>query len=108
MLSGVTLVRVSVSRARERGAMMAMAAERAGRARRVGRMTCMPRVMSKAPQGHDHEARCPECNELLVVSAGVLHLGHYHFKGEAIEGLIWTCSDMCFLSWEPSQLMSQA
>jgi len=60
MLSGVTLVRVSVSRARERGAMMAMAAERAGRARRVGRMTCMPRVMSKAPQGHDHEARCPK------------------------------------------------
>jgi len=53
-------------------------------------------------------ARCPECNELLVVSAGVLHLGHYHFEGEAIEGLIWTCSDMCFLSWEPSQLMSQA
>ena len=58
MLSGVTLVRVSVSRTWERGAMMAMAAERAGRPRRVGRMTSMPRVVSKAPQGHDHEARC--------------------------------------------------
>ena len=60
MLFGVTLVCVSVSRIRERGAMMAMAAERASRPRRVGRMTRMPRVVSKAPQGHDHEARCPE------------------------------------------------
>ena len=32
----------------------------AGRPRRMGRMTSVPRVVSKAPQGHDHEARCPE------------------------------------------------
>ena len=60
MLSGVTLVCVSASRIQACGAKMAMAAERASRPRRVGRMTSMPRVVSKAPQGHDHEARCSE------------------------------------------------
>jgi hypothetical protein len=39
--------------------MTAMAAERTSRPRRVGRMTRMPRVVSQAPQGHDHEARSP-------------------------------------------------
>ena len=40
-------------------------------------------------------ARCPECNELLVVSAGVLHLGHYHFKGEAMEKTLdWAAREL--------------
>jgi hypothetical protein len=53
-------------------------------------------------------AKCPECNAPAILAIGRIHLGHYKANGEVREGLIWTCSDACFLSWEPSQLMAQA
>ena len=81
MLSGVTLVCVAVSRIRERSAMMAMITERASRPRRVGRMTSMPRVMSKAPQGHDHEARCPERKAKRIRVHDALPTERLHDRG---------------------------
>ena len=53
-------------------------------------------------------AKCPECGASAMLVAGVLHLGHYDFNGEPRQGLIWTCSDRCFLSWEHSQFMGHA
>src|SRR5258708_35130364 len=47
-------------------------------------------------------ARCPECNELLVVSAGGLHLRPPPLARGGLEGLIRDCSDMFFLSFAPS------
>lgn len=51
----VTLVRVSLPMAGEGRTMMAMAAEGAARSGCVVRMTGVPRIVSKPPQGHDHE-----------------------------------------------------
>jgi hypothetical protein len=51
----VTLVRVSLPMAGEGRTMMAMAAECAARSGCVVRMTGVPRMVSKPPQGHDHE-----------------------------------------------------
>jgi len=51
-------------------------------------------------------ATCPDCGARTVLSVGVVHLGHYSFEGEVREGLIWTCSDRCFLSWEHPQFMA--
>jgi hypothetical protein len=53
-------------------------------------------------------AKCPDCGADASLAAGVLHLGHYNFNGEAHQGLIWTCSDKCFLSWEHPQFMGHA
>jgi hypothetical protein len=53
-------------------------------------------------------AKCPECGADSILAAGVLHLGHFNLNGEPCEGLIWTCSDKCFLSWEHSQFMGHA
>ncbi len=50
----VTLVRVSLPMAGEGRTMMAMAAECAARSGGVVRMTGVPRMVSKPPQGHDH------------------------------------------------------
>ena len=52
----MTLVRVSMPMAGEGRTVMAMAAERATRPRRMGRVPRMPRVVSQPSQGHDHEA----------------------------------------------------
>ena len=43
-------------------------------------------------------AICPNCSAKVALSGGVIHLGHYDYDGEVREGLIWTCSDRCFLS----------
>ena len=51
---------------------------------------------------------CLVCGAKSIVAAGVLHLGHYEFNGEPRKGLIWTCSDKCFLSWEQAQFMGHA
>lgn len=51
-------------------------------------------------------AICPDCGARTVLSVGVVHLGHYCHDGAVQEGLIWTCSDRCFLSWEHSQFMA--
>ena len=51
----VTLMRVSLPMAGEGRTMMAMAAECAARSGGVVRMTGVPRMVSKPPQGHDHE-----------------------------------------------------
>ena len=53
-------------------------------------------------------AKCPDCGASSILAAGVLHLGHFNFNGEPCEGLIWTCSDKCFLSWEHPQFMGHA
>lgn len=60
MRSVVTLVRVSMSRAGERGTVLAMATECAARSGGMGRMTGVPRVVPKPSQGHGHEASCAE------------------------------------------------
>lgn len=52
--------------------------------------------------------RCPECNAPTILAVGVLHLGHYAVNGEVREGLIWTCSDLCFLKFENSRFMGKA
>ena len=53
-------------------------------------------------------AKCPDCGANSILAAGVLHLGHFNFNGKLREGLIWTCSDKCFLSWEHPQFMGHA
>lgn len=52
-------------------------------------------------------SNCPDCGARFILSVGVIHLGHYCFKGEVHEGLIWTCSDRCFLSFEAAQFMGK-
>ena len=52
--------------------------------------------------------KCPDCGANSMLSAGVLHLGHFKYNGELCEGLVWTCSDKCFLSWEHPQFMGHA
>ena len=52
-------------------------------------------------------AICPDCGARAAVSGGVIHLGHYTHEGELREGLIWTCSDKCFLSWENPVFMAK-
>jgi hypothetical protein len=49
---------------------------------------------------------CPDCGARTVLSVGVIHLGHYRLQGRVQEGLIWTCSHHCFLSWEAVHFMS--
>jgi hypothetical protein len=53
-------------------------------------------------------AICPECDSRLVLAIGVIHLGHYQTTEGIQEGLLWTCSDRCFLSWESNQFMARA
>jgi hypothetical protein len=53
-------------------------------------------------------ATCPNCGASSILAAGVLHLGHFNYDGEPHEGLIWTCSNKCFLSWEHPQFMGHA
>jgi hypothetical protein len=52
-------------------------------------------------------SNCPDCGARFILSVGVIHLGHYCLKGEVHEGLIWTCSDRCFLSFEAAQFMGK-
>ena len=51
---------------------------------------------------------CPDCGAHSTLAAGVLHLGHFDFNGEPHQGLIWTCCNKCFLSWEHQQFMGHA
>jgi hypothetical protein len=51
-------------------------------------------------------AVCPDCGARAELSVGVVHLGHYSFDGQVLTGLIWTCSDQCFLSWEHRSFMA--
>ena len=50
-------------------------------------------------------SNCPDCGANSVMSVGVIHLGHYLYNGQVRQGLIWTCSDRCFLSWESAVFM---
>lgn len=52
---------------------------------------------------------CPECSTHITLAVGVIHLGHY-FNGQNVvsEGLLWTCSDKCFLNFEARQYMARA
>ena len=52
-------------------------------------------------------SNCPDCGANSVMSVGVIHLGHYHYNGQVCQGLIWTCSDRCFLSWESADFMGK-
>jgi hypothetical protein len=52
-------------------------------------------------------ATCPNCSAKIALWGGVIHLGHYDFHGEVREGLIWTCSDRWFLSWEHPSFMGK-
>jgi hypothetical protein len=52
-------------------------------------------------------AVCPHCGGKTTLSGGVIHLGHYMYRGEIQEGLIRTCSDKCFLSWEHYSFMAK-
>ena len=61
-----------------------------------------------APEKLAESAKCPDCGAKSILAAVVLHLGHFNFNGEPREGLIWTCSDKCFLSWEHPQFMGHA
>lgn len=60
------------------------------------------------PENLTQDCQCPECGFKTIVACGVLHLGHYKISGEVRAGLIWTCSDKCFLNWEHSTFMGQA
>jgi hypothetical protein len=50
-------------------------------------------------------SNCPDCGARSVLSVGVIHLAHYRFQGEECQGLVWMCSDKCFLSWEDRKFM---
>jgi len=52
-------------------------------------------------------SNCPDCGAHGVLSVGVIHLGHYRYNGQVRQGLIWTCSDRCFLSWEAAHFMGK-
>ena len=52
-------------------------------------------------------AVCPHCGAKTTLLGGVIHLGHYKCQGEIREGLIWTCSAKCFLSWEHHSFMAK-
>jgi len=52
-------------------------------------------------------SNCPDCGARSVLSVGVIHLAHYRFKGEVCQGLVWMCSDKCFLSWEDTKFMGK-
>jgi hypothetical protein len=52
-------------------------------------------------------AVCPDCGARATLAGGVIHLGHYAHQGKVSEGLIWTCSYKCFLSWEHSRFMAK-
>ena len=60
MRSVVTRVCMSMPRAGQRSAMMAMATERTARSGRVRRMTGRPSMVSQPSQSHDHEAGSTE------------------------------------------------
>jgi hypothetical protein len=53
-------------------------------------------------------AICPECQASTILAIGRIHLGHYTANGELKEGLVWTCSDLCYLAFENSQFMGRA
>lgn len=59
------------------------------------------------PERLTEPAICPACDAKLTLSHGVIHLGHYDYDGKVRAGLIWTCSDKCFLSWEHSSFMGK-
>jgi hypothetical protein len=52
-------------------------------------------------------AICPNCSAKVALWCGAIHLGHYDYDGEVRQGLIWTCSDRCFLSWEHPRFMGK-
>lgn len=60
------------------------------------------------PENLTKEAICPECQFHTIVACGVLHVGHYNAGREIKQGLIWTCSDKCFLSFESERFMGTA
>jgi hypothetical protein len=57
------------------------------------------------PENLDKDACCPECGVKTIVACGVLHVGHYNAGSEVKSGLIWTCSNRCFLAWEHPRFM---
>lgn len=51
---------------------------------------------------------CPDCSNKLILAIGVIHLAHYvNNDGTSVEGLLWLCSDKCFLSFEARQFMGR-
>ena len=52
-------------------------------------------------------SNCPDCGAHSVMSVGVIHLGHYLYNGQVRQGLIWTCSDRCYLSWDLVHFMAK-
>jgi len=54
-------------------------------------------------------ANCPECGNSVPFGAGRLHIGHYFDpKQQLCAGIVWTCSDLCYLSFESPQFMGRA
>jgi hypothetical protein len=54
-------------------------------------------------------ADCPECGTSVPFGAGRLHIGHYFDpKQQLCAGIVWTCSDLCYLSFENPQFMGRA
>lgn len=60
-----------------------------------------------APERLADPAKCPECQSPAILAIGRVHLGHYNAGSEVKTGIIWTCSDECFLKWEHQTFMGQ-
>jgi hypothetical protein len=55
------------------------------------------------------KVNCPECGKSIPFGAGKLHIGHYlDFNQQLCAGIVWTCSDLCYLTSENSSFMCKA
>jgi len=54
-------------------------------------------------------AECPACRKSIPFGAGKLHIGHYlNLDQQLCAGIVWTCSDRCYLDFENPYFMGRA
>jgi hypothetical protein len=51
---------------------------------------------------------CPSCGQHRLIEQGVVHVGHYQNRGTEHSGLLWFCTDQCFLAFEHRKFMGAA
>mgnify|MGYP001600034030 CR=1 FL=1 len=61
------------------------------------------------PENKLHEVgNCPNCQTATALGKGVIVLAHYMSHGKAAQGLLWLCSQECYLSWEHKDYLHKA
>lgn len=68
-----------------------------------------PSELGLAPEVLSKSADCPECGSALPFGAGKFRIGHYlDSTRQLCAGVTWTCSDLCYLSFENLDFMGRA